>query len=160
MLHTRPRQEKSLARQLWRGGVPFYLPLTVRRGLIRGAVVESHLPLFTGYLFLLAGPGQRDAALATRRVARAIPVADQEALGRDLGQIYRLIQSGLPLTPEEKIGPGSPVEIRSGPLAGLRGTIIRAATGNRFVVSVDFIQRGASVMLDDYALAPIDEATQ
>ena len=159
VLHTRPRQEKSLARQLLGAGLSFYLPLRARRGVIRGAVVDSHLPLFTGYLFLFADRGQREAALATRRVARAIPVPEQDALWRDLRQIHLLLQSGLPVTPEEKLGPGAPVEIRSGPLAGLRGTVQRAAAGNRFVVSVDFIQRGASVVIDDFALAALEEST-
>ena len=32
---------------------------------------------------------------------------------------------------------------RSGPLAGLKGKILRTASGRRFVVEVDFIQQGA-----------------
>jgi hypothetical protein len=159
VLHTLPRQEKSLARQLLRDGLPFYLPLRTRRGVIRGAVVESRLPLFTGYLFLLAGPGQREAALATHRVARAIPVHEQDALWRDLRQVHLLLKSGLPVTPEEKLGPGTPVEILSGPLAGMRGTVQRAAGGKRFFISVDFIQQGASVQIDDFALAALAEST-
>ena len=159
VLHTKPRQEKSLARQLRRAGLPFYLPLRTRRGVIRGAVVDSHLPLFTGYVFLLAGPGQREAALATRRVVRAIPAPGQDALWRDLRQIHLLLESGLLVTPEERLAPGTPVEIRSGPLTGMRGTVQRAAGGNRFVISVDFIQQGASVQIDDFALAPLEVST-
>jgi hypothetical protein len=45
------------------------------------------------------------------------------------------------------------VVIRSGPLAGLRGTIVEKAAKRRFVVAVDFIQRGASIVLDDDTLA-------
>ena len=86
VLHTLPRQEKSLARQLLHAGLPFYLPLRTRRGVIRGAVVDSHLPLFTGYLFLLAGPEQRVAALATRRVARAIPCPSRTPCGATSGR--------------------------------------------------------------------------
>jgi transcription antitermination factor NusG len=158
VLHTRPRQEKSLARQLLSARSPFFLPLAARRNLMRGRVVESRLPLFSGYLFLLAGPDERVSALATKRVARAIPAPDGAALWRDLKQIHRLIAAGLPLTPEERLSPGTPVEIRSGPLVGMRGTVVRAASGRRFVVSVDFIGCGASVTLDDYMLYPAPKA--
>src|SRR5207247_1767226 len=54
VLHTKPRQEKCLARQLYDARVPFYLPLLHRRLRIRGKAVTSYHPLFGGYVFLLA----------------------------------------------------------------------------------------------------------
>jgi transcription antitermination factor NusG len=154
VLHTRPRQEKCLARQLHQNQTPFYLPLVARRSILRGRVVTSHNPLFTGYVFVLAHERERIAALTTGRVVHALPVTDQEQLADDLSQLHRLIASGAPVTPEERLTPGMAVEIRSGPLAGLHGTVLRTATGRRFVVQVNFIQRGASVELDDFMLAP------
>src|SRR5436853_4826645 len=41
VLHTRPRQEKSLARQLVDARLPFYLPLVARRSLVRGRVANA-----------------------------------------------------------------------------------------------------------------------
>jgi transcription antitermination factor NusG len=79
-------------------------------------------------------------------------VADQEALWNDLQQVQRLIATGAPLLPENGLAPGMKVDIRQGPLAGLRGKIVRTASGQRFVVEVDFIQRGASVLLEDFTL--------
>ncbi len=108
VLHTRPRQEKSLARQLLKLQVPFYLPLVVQRNQIRGRVVESQLPLFGGYLFLLSQPEQRIAALATNRVVSSLPVPNQDQLWDELGQVHRLIRSGLPVRPEDKLEPGAP----------------------------------------------------
>lgn len=158
VLHTRPRQEKALARHLFENQVPFYLPLITRRNLIRNRVLESHVPLFAGYVFLLAGREERTLALTSNRVVNTLPVADQPRLWHDLTQIYRLIRSGAPVTPEERLEPGDPVEIRHGPLAGLRGVILKEASGRRFVVQVDFIQRGASVLLEDCNLIPLDAA--
>src|SRR4051794_17182902 len=43
VLHTRPRQEKSLARELHAGRIPFYLPQVARRSLVRGRVLTSHV---------------------------------------------------------------------------------------------------------------------
>jgi transcription antitermination factor NusG len=69
-------------------------------------------------------------------------------------RLWRLLASGAPVTPEDRLVPGMTVEITRGPLAGLSGKIVRAASGRRFVVEVHFIQRGASVLLDDFALEP------
>ena len=157
VLHTRARQEKSLARHLHQARAPFYLPLIARRGLQRGRVLTSYVPLFPGYVFLLGRRDERLVALTSNRVVQALDVADQGKLWHDLSQVWRLIESGAPITPEDHLEPGDFVEIQHGALAGLKGRIIRAASGRRFVVQVDFIQRGASVLLDDYNLVPIDD---
>jgi len=157
VLHTKPRQEKSLARQLVKTQVPFYLPLIEKRSVIRGRVMPAHVPLFPGYVFLLGVREERLTALATHRVVNSLEVSDQQTLWTDLTQVNRLINTGAPITPEERLEPGDLVEIMRGALAGLKGRIIRAASGRRFVVEVHFIQRGASVTLDDFNLMPIDE---
>jgi transcription antitermination factor NusG len=153
VLHTRPRQEKSLARQLLEQHIPFYLPIIQRRFRLRGRNMTSHVALFPGYVFLLGNRDQRLGALTTNRVVRTLPVANQVVLWHDLKQVERLLASGAPITPEERLTPGVAVEINTGPLAGLKGKILRTASGRRFVVEVDFIQRGASVLLDDFCLS-------
>ncbi len=116
---------------------------------------HSYLPLFSSYLFLQANEDERVVALSSRRIVRILPVADQERLNNDLRQIHQLIAAGLSVTPEKTLLPGSPVEIISGPLCGLRGQVIRTAAGQRFLVRVDFIQQGASVLLDGCALVAL-----
>jgi transcriptional antiterminator RfaH len=157
VLHTKPRQEKSLVRQLHRSRIPYYLPLIARRWRLRGRIMTSHLPLFPSYVFLRGDRQERVSALSTNRVVRSLEVADQVGLSRDLRQIRRLIAAGLPIAPENRLTSGTLVEITSGPLAGLRGKILRSASGNRFVVQIDFIQQGASVVLDDFTLARVDD---
>lgn len=155
VLHTKPRQEKALARGLVAGEIPCYLPCVARRNRIRGRVVTSQVPLFTSYLFVLADHAERISALGTDRVVHSLVVRDQPGLWNDLRQIERLIRTGAPITPEARLAPGAEVEITSGPLEGMQGTIVRSASGRRFVVRVNFIQQGASVLLDDYALVPL-----
>lgn len=152
VLHTRPRQEKSLARQLVGSRIPFFLPQIARRSLVRGRAVTSYNPLFTSYVFLLANDQERIGALSSQRVVQSIKVVDQEKLWYDLRQINRLIGCGAPITPEDRLEPGMTVEIQSGALAGLKGRIIRTAAKRRFVIEVDFIHKGASVELDDFTL--------
>jgi transcriptional antiterminator RfaH len=157
VLHTRPRQEKSLARDLVQKEIPFYLPLIAHQRRFNGRIMTAHLPLFDGYLFLHSDRDAYHAALATKRVVRGLTVADQERLWDDLRRVFGLISSGLPVSPEPCLLPGQLVEIASGPLAGFRGRVVRSATGRRFVVEVDFISRGASVLCDAMTLRPIKE---
>lgn len=152
VLHTKPRQEKSLARQLFAKQIPFYLPLIEQTRRIRGRKMTSHIPLFAGYLFMHGRNEDRVAALTTQRIVRTLAAPDEMRLWQDLSQIERMIASGEPITPEDRLAPGMEVEINSGPLMGLKGTILKTASGRRFVVKVDFIQQGASILLDDYTL--------
>jgi transcriptional antiterminator RfaH len=151
-MYTKPQQEKSLARQLVEAAVPFYIPMVARRWLLRGRPVISHVPLFPSYAFVLADRQERVTALRTQRILRTLDVDDQQRLWKDLAQIERLVASGAPILPEDRLRPGMKVVIKTGPLQGLAGTIVRTETGRRFTVQVNFIQRGASVMLDDYVL--------
>src|SRR5262249_28002079 len=80
VLHTRPRQEKSLARQLYSGRIPYYLPLIPRRWRLRGRLVTSHVPLFPGYVFLFGDRQERLSALMTNRVVRVLDVPAQTNL--------------------------------------------------------------------------------
>ena len=51
-------------------------------------------------------------------MARVLPVEDQRRLHADLARVYCLIATGAPLAPVERLQPGAPIEITSGPLAG------------------------------------------
>ncbi len=155
VLHTKPRQEKALARRLRAAGVSFYLPAVARRSRIRGKVLTAHVPLFSGYVFLLGDRDERVTALATDCVVNTLRVHDPDRLWSDLRQIDRLIASGAPVTAESSLPPGTRVEITTGPLAGLTGTLVRTESGRRFVVQVDFIQQGASVLLEDCSVLPL-----
>lgn len=157
VLHIRPRQEKSLARELLDARIPFFLPLYRKRSLIRGRTIQAFLPLFPGYLFLFSKREECFRAMGTRRVVRALDVNDQQKLLEDLQNINALLASGKPITPETQLATGATVEIRHGALAGLKGKIIRAASGNRFLVQVDFLQQGASIVIEDSYLVAIRE---
>ena len=118
--------------------------------------MTAFLPLFPGYVFVRATEHDRRSALATRRVVSVLEVRMQEELEADLRQLHRLIATGAAVTAEDSWTIGTKVEIKSGPLAGLQGVIVRVASGRRFIVQVNFIQRGASVLLDDFVLAEIN----
>ena len=119
-------------------------------------MLTSYLPLFPGYVSVFVNDDERLAPLGARRIVRALSVSDQSRFVSDLRQIARLLAANVPITPEARLGPGDRVRIRSGPLAGLEGTILRTESGRRFAVTVDILQRGASIVAEDFDLAALN----
>jgi transcriptional antiterminator RfaH len=151
VMHTLARREKELLRRLRTMAISHYCPLTKRRTRSpAGRVRVSQVPLFTGYVFVWGNEPQRYQALTTNCIARCLAVSDGIRLLADLQQIHRLIESDAPLTPEARIQPGRRVRVRSGAMAGLEGIVIKRRRKEWLVVSVEFLQQGVSVLLEDY----------
>jgi transcription antitermination factor NusG len=154
--HTRPRQEKALARYLFARKIAYFAPQYTRPQTPDRRAPKSRLPLFAGYLFIKTDDAGRAEALQSNRIAAPLDVADQARLIDDLRRVRRLVDTQLPLYPEERLQPGKPVRIVYGPLAGLEGLIAGRSGTHRFIVAVDFIQQGVSVQVDARAVEPID----
>jgi transcription antitermination factor NusG len=152
-LYTRSRHEKQLMRQLVPLDVPFYGPLVERRYRSpNGRVRTSYEPLFSNYVFIYGDGAQRYQSLTTNCVSQCYEVKDGQQLAEDLLWIARLIEVGLPVTPETRLKSGDRVRVKTGAFAGFEGTILRRDKETRLLVSVNFTQQGASVLLDDCQL--------
>lgn len=155
-LYTKARQEKSLARELLKQQIPFYLPLVKTISVSRNRRRTSLSPLFGGYLFLFGAEEERIRTLATNRISRILTVEQPEQLVFDLRQFRRLIAANAPLTIEARLAPGRRVRVRQGPFAGVEGTILKRRGETRLLVAINFLQQGASVEIDDFLLEPLE----
>ena len=144
-----------MARMLATKRISFFLPLYRQQKRVQRRTVTSFLPLFPGYVFLRGGDEERVVAFETNRIANCIRVEDQLAMDRDLVRVHASIESGLPLLPEERIQPGMPAEIVSGPLAGHQGVVVRSGKNLKFVIEVNFLQRGAAIEVDSSMVRPM-----
>jgi transcription antitermination factor NusG len=160
VLHCRPRTEKALARQLLGRSVSFFLPVYHRRWQSRGRLLSSYPPLFSGYLFLYGDANARLVAVETNHVVNTLTVVHQEQLTADLTQIRRMMDVDVLLTPEERLLPGTIVEIIAGPLAGLEGKIIKRGRQHHFVLEVRLLQQGVSVEIDSWMFRVIETSTR
>jgi transcriptional antiterminator RfaH len=158
VLHTRPRAEKALVRSLRAHGDAFFLPLHERRTRSRGRTLASYVPLFPGYVFLYGDAQARLHALESNLVAQTLKVYDQAQLYGDLVRVNRLIASGAPLEAEERLEPGTRVEITAGPFAGVEGKIIRRNHRLTLLVEVNFLQRGASVEIESWMIQRLGDS--
>jgi transcription antitermination factor NusG len=134
-----------------------FLPLIARRSRWKDRTVQVQWPLFPGYCFARFSWLDRLRVLTAHGVVevlgangRAIPVPDVE-----IEAVRRLVTSILPVDPHPALEPGMAVEIRRGPLRGIRGTLIRKAGKARLVVSVNLIRQGASVQIDADDAVPV-----
>jgi transcription antitermination factor NusG len=154
-VYTKSRQEKALARHLIGHQVPFYLPLIPKDNIIRNRRVRSHVPLFSGYVFLFGSDEERVTTLTTNRVSRILPVPNEDQLRRELANIRVLIDSDAPLAIERRLATGDPVRIKTGSLQGLEGIVVKRHGKTRLLVAVTYLQQGVSVEIDDCALEPM-----
>ena len=160
-LHTKPRQEKVLARALRKRAVPHYLPQIVYESRTPGGrKIRSMLPLFPGYMFLYGDEYQRIEALQGNHLANILTVPDQIALEQDLRQIHRMLSSGLPIIPEPFPVAGATIRIRVGSLKGLVGTVVRRGGRDRFVAHVRFLGRGVTVDLQDWQVEIVQDPSE
>jgi transcription antitermination factor NusG len=155
-MYTLARREKELMRRLRALEIPFYSPLVHKRARSPGGRVrESYVPLFASYVFVYGNQQQRHQALSTNCISRTLIVPDAGRLVHDLQQIRRLIELDAPLTMEARIEPGRRVRVRSGSMAGLEGTVTKRRGKDWLVVAVEFLQQGASVLLEDFQVEPL-----
>ena len=86
---------------------------------------------------------------------RIIDVPDPDCLVDDLQRLHRLILADAPLTIESRLTAGDQVRVRSGVFQGIDGRVLERRGKARLLVAIDFLQKGASVELDDCILEPI-----
>jgi transcription antitermination factor NusG len=155
-VYTRSRHEKMVADHLSRKRVQHLLPLyrTVHRWKTRPT--EVCLPLFPSYVFVCTSAEQSLQVLRTPGVVRFVGVAGRPLPIRqsEIEAIQIAIRANLGVRPQGHLAVGARVQIRSGPLQGLEGVLIRKPGSLRLVLSISLISRCISVEVRDCDVAP------
>lgn len=152
LIYTLSRREKDLMRRLRTSEIPHYGPMVERRTKSpAGRLRTSYVPLFPGYLFVCGTEEQRYQTVATGCISKCLPVSDTEELVRDLRQIRVLEEHGADLQQELRPRVGQLARIVRGPLADrhLMGTISELNSQHRLTIIVNFLQQGASIVVDE-----------
>ena len=144
----KPRQEKALAFDLIRLDIEYYLPMytKITRRRDNNKPRKSVLTLFPGYISFCAPSGHERRIWTTNRIVNLVEVRNQKHFMEELEQIYYTLDLGVPLEPFEPprdYEKGEFVEVVSGPLRGIRGTVARAVSGHKLVLSVEGLGRAA-----------------
>ena len=159
VLHTKPRQEKALSRDLEALGVSHFLPITRTVRYYGRRKAQAELPLFPGYVFLRGEVDEAYEADRTRRVAGIIRVPNQAELQDQLASIADALAMDAPLDPHPYLKRGMPVEVRCGPFKGLRG-VVGDKKQNRLVLQVNVLGQASSLEIEGSLLDPIDASAE
>jgi transcription antitermination factor NusG len=146
--YCKSRQEKALAEDLCQHGVTYFLPMVLRETSSGGRRRRNMYPLFTSYLFFAGDEEARLAALRTDRILHLIEVDEprQSMLRRELADLEKALRfapSSIELHP--RLVPGARVKIKSGPLKGVEGAVIRSDNKRKLWLGVSALGVGATI---------------
>jgi len=147
VLRTRSRHEKTVNTQLIERKVETFLPLVERWSRWKDRRKKIAFPLFPGYCFARFPLVERLRVLNVVGVAGLVgcggppePVPDAE-----IDAIQRLAATTLQYDPHPFLTEGMDVEVVRGPLAGIRGKLLRKDRVTRLVLAVTLIRQAAVV---------------
>jgi transcription antitermination factor NusG len=153
--YTSANREKRVSEQLNMRRVEHFLPLYTSMRRWKDRKVELDMPLFPGYVFVRMALRDRLQVLQVPGVACLVGFnGTPAALPADELETFRAsLVEGAKAQPHPYLTVGQRVSLRSGPLVGLKGVLVRRKNRARFVVCVDLIQRSVSLEIDEADLA-------
>ena len=158
-LQTYPRHEKRVRDRLAWLGVESFLPLYERVNHWKnGCKMQLEFPLFPNYLFVGIALRDRVRVLNVPGVVSLVG-AGFEPWPLPKGEIERL-RDGLHLRraqPHPYLVTGQRTRIKSGPLLGLSGILMRTKGDFRVVLSVDLLMQSVSVEVGMEDIELVDE---
>lgn len=156
-LYTCSRHEKQVAAQLQQRDIEFFLPLyaSIRRWKDRRIMLQ--MPLFPSYIFVHTSLQRRIHVLNIPGAVRFVAFNGRPAVlsQSDLLRLRSGLEQGLGAQPHPYLKVGRRVRVRSGPLAGTEGILVRRKDHFRLVVSIDLIMRSVAVDVDGCDVEPI-----
>lgn len=148
--YTHANHEKKAAAEISRRGVENFLPLyrTARRWSDRR--VELEMPLFQSYVFVRLALCDRLKVLQVPGVARLVgfgglpaPLPDEQ-----MDALRSALNGRWCAEPHPYLTVGRRVRLKSGPLRGMQGILLRRKAKFRVVISIELIERAVVVDAD------------
>jgi transcription antitermination factor NusG len=155
-LRVRPNHERTTALSLGNQGFEEFVPLHRVRRRWSDRVKELDAALFPGYIFCRFSRVERSRVLSAPGVESIIGFGKTDIAVDDseIAAVRALVASGRPLAPWPYLRIGQNIAIEAGPLAGLRGVVLRDQNAWRVVVSVEALDRSVTVEVDREMIAP------
>jgi transcription termination/antitermination protein NusG len=153
---TRSRHEKFVRDQLAERKVEVFLPTITKWSRWKDRKKKVDWPLFPGYCFARFELADRLPILKCDGVVSIVGTDGHPSPipAYEIDSIRQLITSELSFDPCPLIKEGMLVEVKSGPLKGVVGRLVRKGAHARLVLSVDLIGQAVSVEVDAADVKP------
>ena len=148
-LHTRSRHEKIVRDRLEGSGIEPFLPLrrTLRQWSDRKTITE--LPLFSGYCFAKFSLNARTEVLQIPGIVTIVGNVGPEPIPAEEMDALKTVSSSQRFCDaHHDLAEGALVEVVRGPLAGIRGKLVRRSGQDCIVIRVQLLQQAAAVHID------------
>lgn len=158
-LYTRHQHEKSASKVLAERGVEVFLPLYKVAHRWKDRVKELSLPLFPNYVFVFTLPDQRGTILSSPGVYDFVRLGGLPAPipTEEIEAVQRVVERGLHAEPHPFLKSGDRIRVKSGPLEGLEGVLVRKKSFYRLVLSVELLARSIAVEVE---VADVERITE
>jgi len=152
--YTRYRHENGVAETLASKGFETFLPLYTVTHRWKDRFKHLTLPLFPCYVFVRGSLVRRLEILTTPGLhwlvgcggrPSEVPRTEVEALRRTIGE-------GVKVEPYPFLKYGDWVRVKSGPLAGIEGILVRKKNRSRLVLSIEMLRQSAMVEVDGFVV--------
>ncbi len=149
-IYTRHQHEKVVAQALSGKGFEVFLPQYRTVHQWKDRQKDISLPLFPNYVFIRGGLDRMLSIVTTPGVHSLISWGGRPAdiPSEEIEAVRRLVKSPLPVEPHPFLKCGDLVRIKSGPLEGIEGILVRKMRGVRLVLSVEMLSKSAAVEVD------------
>ena len=154
--YTNANHEKRVTQQMEQRSIEYFLPLYESARRWKDRRVRLQMPLFPGYVFVKLALRDRLQLLQIPGVVQLVSFNGHPASlpQEDIQAIRNCLDRGHQVEPHPYLTVGRRVRVRSGPLQGLEGTILRRKNKARFVLSFELIMRSVAVEIDETELKP------
>jgi transcription antitermination factor NusG len=149
-LYTRHRHEKAIAHALSNKGFEVFLPLYSATHRWKDRNKQLLLPLFPCYVFLRGGLERRLDIMTTPGIHMLITRGGHPAAVPDeeISAVRQLVQKVQRVEPHPFLSSGDRVRVKSGPLMGVEGILVRKKNLFRLVVTVEILGKSAAAEVD------------
>ncbi len=156
-VHTYPRHEKRVTEHFEQRCVESFLPLYPAVHRWKDRRMKLDLPLFPGYVFVRVALKDRLRVVQVPSVLRFVGFGDRPAPipESDFANLRNGLVGGVAVEPYPYLKVGQRVRIKSGPLQGMEGFLVRKKNAFRVVLSIDLIMQSVAAELDIADVQPI-----
>lgn len=157
VIYVRQKYEKSISSRLNEMGIENLVPLTKVVREYKSQKRKVVVPMFPGYIFLITHPGKRHHITNLDGVYSFVKIGQEFQRVKDLEiDNIRILTSNMDsccdFRSEEYIRRGALIEVKDGPLSGMKG-VVTGNNGDRILVSIDSIRIAVSISVPQHHIA-------